>query len=198
MTESSTTTDGRVLRGERTRRRLIQALLDLINDGVRAPTASQIAQRAGVSVRSVFQHFNDIEALYEDLAAEQRDRVAPLLSALERPDALSERIDALVTQREQLYETITPVRHAIGGRAADSPALRARLEELSRALRSQIAEQFETELAALDSQLAEQRLHALDMVCSFEAWDRLREYQRLDTDGAAQVLRSTVAALLAR
>ena len=70
-------TDGRVLRGARTRSGIVQALLDLLNDGVLAPTAAQIADRAGVSVRSVFQHFADMEALYGDLAAEQRERSAP-------------------------------------------------------------------------------------------------------------------------
>lgn len=114
MTAPVETTDGRVLRGERTRRRLVESLLDLINDGVRAPTASQIAQRAGVSVRSVFQHFSDLEALYEDLAGEQRERVAPLLASLQRPQHLSDRIDALVAHRSELFETIAPVRHAIG------------------------------------------------------------------------------------
>lgn len=195
-TESVATTDGRVLRGERTRRRIVQALLDLINDGVREPTASQIAQRAEVSVRSVFQHFSDIEALYEDLASEQRGRIAPLLASLERPADLADRIDALVAQRRNLFEAIAPVRHAIGGRAVESPALRARLDELSAALRSQLADQFDDELTAINDTQGEQTLHALDVVCSFEAWDRMREYQRLDAEGAAAVMQTAVAALL--
>ncbi len=196
MTAPVETTDGRVLRGERTRRRLVESLLDLINDGVRAPTASQIAQRAGVSVRSVFQHFSDLEALYEDLAGEQRERVAPLLASLQRPQHLSDRIDALVAHRSELFETIAPVRHAIGGRSADSPALRGRLEELSAALRAQLGELFADELGGSGAEQPGTTLDALDVACSFEAWDRLRVQQHLSPADAATVMRRMVTALL--
>ncbi len=189
-------TDGRVLRGARTRSRIVQALLDLLNDGEMAPTAAQIADRAEVSVRSVFQHFSDMEALYADLAAGQADRVAPLLAGLERPTALAARIDALVAQRSELFETIAPVRHAIGTRAFESAALRARLEDLSSALRTQVAEQFDPELSALAAANRATLLDTIDLLCSFEAWDRMREFQGLDRAGAERTVRSALRALL--
>lgn len=193
---AATVTDGRVLRGARTRSRIVQALLDLLNDGVLAPTAAQIAERADVSVRSVFQHFSDMEALYADLAAEQRERVAPLLSGLARPTGLDERIAALVEQRSELYETIAPVRHAIGTRAFESRALRGRLEELSAALRDQVAAQFDQELGALPPQRRRRVLDAADLLSSFEAWDRLRVFQGLDPDDARETLREALGTLL--
>lgn len=196
MTSAAPVTDGRVLRGARTRESIVQALLDLLNDGVLTPTAAQIADHAGVSVRSVFQHFADMEALYADLAAEQRERVAPLLAGLLRPDALDERIAALVAQRSELFETIAPVRHAIGTRAFESVALQQRLEELSATLREQVASQFHPELAGLTAARRRVQLDALDVVTSFEAWDRLRVFQRLDLRGAQETLRTTLAALL--
>lgn len=193
---SPTVTDGRVLRGARTRSRIVQALLDLLNDGVLAPTAAQIADRAEVSVRSVFQHFTDMEALYADLAAEQRERIAPLLASLERPDALGDRIDALVAQRSELFETIAPVRHAIGTRAFESGALRNRLEELSASLREQVVQQFDDELRPLDARRRARVLDAADLLCSFEAWDRLRVFQRLSRADAAHTVREGLTALL--
>lgn len=189
-------TDGRVLRGARTRSNIVQALLGLLDDGVLAPTAAQIADRAGVSVRSVFQHFRDMEALYADLAAEQRQRVAPLMEGLDADGPLERRIALLVAQRRELYETIRPVRHAIGTRAFESAALRARLEEISAALRAQVASQFETELRARKPGPRRTLLDSVDMATSFEAWDRLREYQGLAADRAAAVVASTLGALL--
>jgi AcrR family transcriptional regulator len=189
-------TDGRVLRGARTRDSIVQALLDLLNDGVPAPTAAQIADRAGVSVRSVFQHFSDMEALYADLAAEQRERVAPLLGGLRRPDTLPERIAAIVAQRSELFETITPVRHAIGSRASESLALQARLAELSTALREQVAQQFSDELGALDARPRRSLLDAIDLLTSFEAWDRLRMVQLLDRRDAERTLSDALSSLL--
>jgi AcrR family transcriptional regulator len=189
-------TDGRVLRGARTRSRIVQALLDLLNDGEMTPTAAQIADRAEVSVRSVFQHFTDMEALYADLASMQAERVAPLLAGLERPDALDARIDALVAQRSELFETIAPVRHAIGTRAFESGALRARLEELSASLRTQVQDQFDVELSGRAPAARATLLDTIDLLCSFEAWDRLREFQGLDRRGAERTLRTSLHALL--
>lgn len=193
---TSTVTDGRVLRGARTRSRIVQALLDLLNEGELSPTSNQIAERAEVSVRSVFQHFTDMEALYADLAAEQAERVEPLLRSLTRPDTLADRISALVGQRSELFETIAPVRHAIGTRAFDSAALRSRLDELSAALRSQVADQFAPELAAMAPARRSTMLDTLDLVCSFEAWDRLRVVQGASRRRAEAVLGETLRALL--
>lgn len=188
--------DGRVLRGARTKGRIVQALLDLVTDGVVNPTAASIAERAGVSVRSVFQHFDDLEALYADLAAEQAARVAPLLESLERPESLADRIDALVEQRRELFEAITPVRHAIGGRVADSPALRRRLEEISTALRRQVAQQFDAELSGLGSGEAAMLLDVVDTLSSFEAWDRFRTVQQRSPSDTAQALRLALQRIL--
>lgn len=194
--------DGRVRRGERTRAAIVAALLDLLNDGVRSPTTARIAERAGVSVRSVFQHFEDLEALYADLAAEQARRVDPLLSAPPPEGSTATRIRALAQQRRELFETIAPVRHAIGDRAAVSPALRARLDELSVTLRTQLVDLFAAELATLggtggappDDLLVD----AVDMVASFEAWDRLRVGQGLGPDAAERVVVDALARLLCR
>jgi AcrR family transcriptional regulator len=193
---TTSVTDGRVLRGARTRSRIVQALLDLLNDGEMTPTAAQIADRAEVSVRSVFQHFTDMEALYADLAAMQAERVAPLLAGLERPEALDARIAALVAQRSELFETIAPVRHAIGTRAFESTALRGRLEELSASLRTQVQDQFDAELSGLAPADRATLLDTIDLLCSFEAWDRLREFQGLDRRGAERTLRTSLHALL--
>ncbi len=140
--EAVAATDGRVARGERTRAAIVQALLDLLVEGDPTPTTAQIAERAGVSVRSLFGHFADTEALYRDLAREQAVRVTPLVEALERTGTLPQRIDALVAQRAELFETIAPVRHAIGTRAGRSEALQARLGEVAMVLRDQVSHQF--------------------------------------------------------
>jgi TetR/AcrR family transcriptional regulator of autoinduction and epiphytic fitness len=57
------TTDGRVLRGERNREAIVEALLELYQEGDPQPPARAIAERAGVSLRTVFQHFNDMDTL---------------------------------------------------------------------------------------------------------------------------------------
>lgn len=185
------TTDGRLLRGVRTRSSIVQALLDLITDGVPSPTAAQIAENAGVSVRSVFQHFEDLEALYADLVAVQAGRIAPLVASLQGGDDTDARIAAVVDQRRELYETITPVRRAIAHRADTSPVLRQRLDDLDAELRRQLERQFHAELATRPGVI-----ESVDLVASFAAWDRLRRIQGLDSGSAADTLRDALTRLL--
>src|ERR671914_470326 len=98
--------DGRTVRAERTRQALVEALLGLLDEGHLRPTAAQIAERAGVSERSVFQHFPDREALFEAVACEQYDRVLPTLRPIDASVALPERIEKFAEQRAHLYELI--------------------------------------------------------------------------------------------
>ena len=53
--------DGRVLRGARTRERIVDAVFELVSEGTVRPTAEEVASRAGVGIRTVFRHFDDME-----------------------------------------------------------------------------------------------------------------------------------------
>src|SRR3954468_21692708 len=55
--------DGRRLRSERTRRLIVEAYMALVRETGQMPTAVQIAERAGYSVRSIFERFPDLTAL---------------------------------------------------------------------------------------------------------------------------------------
>src|ERR1043165_6133853 len=74
--------DGRTARAQRTRAAVVDALLQLINEGDLRPTAPRIAERAKVSLRSVFQHFTDLEALYAAATTREIDIIAGLVEAL--------------------------------------------------------------------------------------------------------------------
>ena len=49
--------DGRLLRSERSRQLIIEAIIKLVDEGFLIPTAQQVAERAGVGIRSVVQTF---------------------------------------------------------------------------------------------------------------------------------------------
>ena len=55
--------DGRRLRSERTRVVIMDAFIDLLRERPEVPTAAQIAARAGISTRLIFERFNDLAAL---------------------------------------------------------------------------------------------------------------------------------------
>src|SRR5438309_12111230 len=104
--------DGRTARAQRTRQAVVEALLSLLQEGDMRPTAPRIAERAGVSLRSVFQHFADREALLFAVADQQLLELRKMTRRLSGDGPLAERIDAFVKQRCRVLEAIAPVRRA--------------------------------------------------------------------------------------
>jgi TetR/AcrR family transcriptional regulator of autoinduction and epiphytic fitness len=188
----ATAVDGRVLRGERNRDAIVDALLALLAEGDSQPSARNIAQRAGVSLRTVFQHFNDIDTLYGAVAQRQVDRLWSKLDPLPGPDApLAVRIDAVVTQRVELFETIAPVRRAAVVINSSSPALQRGLARSEAFLRRQVAETFEAELSGDADRLA-----AADFAASWEAWEGMRRSSRRSVATATRIMRVLLRAVL--
>ena len=104
--------DGRVTRGQRNRQAIIDALLACYEAGSLRPSVDEVAARAGLSARSVHNHFADVEALRSEVAQRQWDRNLhrglPVFVDLDAPG----RVDALIAYRADLYEAVTPVRRA--------------------------------------------------------------------------------------
>jgi AcrR family transcriptional regulator len=179
--------DGRVVRGQRSRDAVVAALLELIDEGDLRPTAQRISERAGVSLRSLFHHFDDLESLFVAAADAHRARLAPALRRLPRTGPLHERIAAFVEARAALHELSGPVSRAARLVAPDSPAVSARIAEASAAARREIAVVF-----AIDGELVD----SVAAVSSWEAWDMLRRDRELTPAQARAVVARLVTALL--
>lgn len=76
---STPVSDGRRLRSERSQQAIVDASHALISEGNLIPTAQQIADRAGVGIRSFFRHFADMETLFEAVDAATRESTEALL-----------------------------------------------------------------------------------------------------------------------
>lgn len=59
--------DGRLKRSEASRKLIVQAMVFLIEKGVYVPTAQQVADKSGVSIRTVFRQFSEMELLYREI-----------------------------------------------------------------------------------------------------------------------------------
>jgi AcrR family transcriptional regulator len=166
--------DGRRLRGERTRTRVLQALLDLVEEGQLHPTAQAVASRAGVALRTVYHHFEDVEALRGMALDVQLDRHQETLVPVERELPLSERIPQVVRQCRQLFEAITPIRRATLFDESESNELTEGLRRARALRRSFIEESFSPELDRTDENRLE-LLDAIDVTTSWHAWYYLRQ-----------------------
>jgi len=184
--------DGRRSRGEDSRRRIVAAFIALVRDGAVTPTAEQVAEQAGVGLRTVFRHFDDMEGLFREIAAEVERQVRPIVAERWAPQPREARLAEIVGRRARLFERIMPFQIAAEVHRHRSPFLRAgqkRFVGLQRELLRQ----------ALPGSLAGQadRFEALDLVLSFNAWLRLRREQGLGRAAAQRAMRCAALALAA-
>ena len=189
--------DGRTVRAERTRQALVDALLALLYEGQLQPTAERISARAGVSERSLFQHFADREALYQAVAVQQYERIVPTLVPVEVSLPLPDRIEAFVAQRARLLETVTPVRRAALLLEPESEVVSTWLQNTRRQKAREVERVFRPELETVEQGERGVLLAALVAASAWTAWEGLRAHQRLSEDRARAAMRATLTALLA-
>lgn len=63
--------DGRHRRSKRNKAKILQACREIMQDGWFRPTTAAVASRAGVSLRTVFVHYKDVETMYLEAASDQ-------------------------------------------------------------------------------------------------------------------------------
>jgi AcrR family transcriptional regulator len=189
--------DGRTARAVRTRAAVVDALLGLINEGDLRPTAPRIAERAGVSLRSVFQHFSDLEALFAAAAQRQSELLGELVVRLPTEGPLADRIEAFVDQRARVLEAIAGVQRASQLQEPFSAELRrGRAIMLDRG-RAEVERVFGAELEARPPGARKDLLDALDAVTTWTYWEHLRERRSVPEKRARRILAQTLTALLA-
>ncbi|HTX01513.1 MAG TPA: TetR/AcrR family transcriptional regulator [Acidimicrobiales bacterium] len=185
VASESVQTDGRRLRGERTRLRVLEALLDLVAKGELRPTAQQVATAAGVALRTVYHHFEDVEALRRMAFDLQVGRHNELLQEIDPSLDVDERIHVLARQLRKLFEIIGPIRRATMFDEHSSQEMAIGLRR-SRVIRRQFVEQtFGPEIAALPSAEGKVLLDALDVITSWPTWFYLRDGNSLGRGPAA-------------
>jgi len=170
--------------------------LDLMGEGDLRPSAYGVATRAGVSERTVFRHFADLDQLFAAAAERQSQRIAPLLAPPPVDGPRERRVGELVRRRARLYEEVTPVRRAAVRQAPFHDVVRARLEQLHTVLRNQVCASFAIELNTVRLRDRRELVEALDAATSWPAWEVLRADQRLSAARTAGAMERTVSSLL--
>ncbi len=188
--------DGRQARSHRTRAAVAEAMLDCIEDGLLRPSAKQVAERAGVSTRAVFRHFDNMEALLEEAAELQIERVVSQLPPLVTAGPLDRRIDALILHSVRRNEITGPVRRAALLSEPFSNVIRTRYAWMRATARRQVRSALAPELNALSEAERSDRIVGLRALLSPSFWDELRRHDKLSVAAASRVLRSAVQALL--
>lgn len=191
-----TATDGRHARSDRTRAAVAEAMLDCLEDGLLRPGAREVAERAGVSTRAVFRHFDNLEALLEQAAELQTERVMTRLPPVVLEGTLDDRIEALVARTSRGFELTAPVRRAALLSEPFSRTIRERHAWLRAEVRRSVRRVFQEELDRLAEPQRRDRIAGLRALLSFSYWDELRQHERLSVTAATRVLSAAIHALL--
>jgi AcrR family transcriptional regulator len=186
--------DGRRARRQQNRAAVLDALADLYREGNYEPSAAEIAQRAGLSPRSLFRYFDDVDDLNRATVDQQLARARPLLAVDADPgEPTTTKVERLVEARLRLYEAIAPAARAARICAWRHPVLAQQIATTRSYLRHQLEQLFAPELDALGPDRGPGALAAVDALCSFEAVELLHH----DHGRAAEALVQALTAVLA-
>ena len=188
--------DGRRLRSERTERLIVEAYMALVHERQQLPTAALIAERAGYSVRSVFERFPDLNAI----------RVAAVDHAIARSLALHDPIDLNADRQTRIRmqteirargcERWLPMWRVLNTNQGESAELRKRIRMIRDLIVLRIETVFKPELSLLDVPERKKIVIALEALGDFESWGRMRELYGLSFEEACSVWRRAAESLL--
>lgn len=181
-------TAGRGDRVARTREAIVSSTLTLAMEGEVSPIVRDIAKLAGVSARTVFQHFADTAELYVAVLGRVLTGVRgePQPPPAASTAALDERISAAIGQRAGRYEKLLPMWTFVETLQRRSSEAGEQVSQLYTTNREQLAECFGAELTSLSGEQRERTLNALAMALTPESWIVLRERLGLTVDQARE------------
>lgn len=188
--------DGRRARREQNMDAVVEAMLDLLGEGNINPSAAQVAERSGVSLRSVFRYFDDMDSLMELAIARQMERAGRFFDLIDAGGPVEDRAAALAACRVEQHAHLAPYARAAVAKAHQFPAVATGLGARRDALRRQVEVLFAPELAPLDRQGRDDVLAALEGVTSLELVETMVTHRGLSAARVQAVLTRTVLAVL--
>lgn len=195
--ERTAEVDGRTARRDRNRDAVLDAAIDLFREDATFPGPAQVAERSGVSRRSVQRYFDDMDALLRAAMARHLERMRPLFEV----DGLGEgpldaRVERLVEARLRLYDAVAPMARAAVARARTNARIRERIAETRQRLLEQVEAMFAPELAALPAARRREVAAAVDVLLGLEALERLVHDRALPRAAVRRTLVGAVTAVV--
>lgn len=193
---------GRVDRVARTREAIVASALALATSGQVAPIVRDIAQMAGVSARTVFQHFADTAELYVAVLGRVLASLVGEAPELVATAPIEERIARLLNKCAERYEQLRPMWTFVETLQLRSTEAANMVSQVYSTNSANLAQAFAPELGALPPEARQRALTALALAIAPESWVVLRQRLGLSVDQAREelgfVVKSVFAAEVAR
>jgi AcrR family transcriptional regulator len=178
MTEASPT--GPVARGRRPppserRTGALDAFIDLTLERGAHPRPEEVADRADVSIASLYRYFTDLDELRHDAVARLLERYPDLfvISKIGTGDR-QERIASFTAARLALHEALHPLQLLARETSRQDPSARKHVDAVRSAMADQIRHHFDPEVQTLSPTRREDTVATIAALTSVEAWEQFR------------------------
>ena len=179
---------------------MLDALVELTTEGEDDPSIDDIADRAGVSYRSVYRYFKDRSEMMDAATDRAMAWIQPLLlnaGGPVEPDApLDHRIDALVDARAEVYAQVAELVRNAMIQSFSNRRINEAFREARRLSRNQVAKQFAAELEVFSEAERELRITGIDSSLSFETIDYIIFERKHSREELERYLRGALRAAL--
>lgn len=185
--------DGRTARRNRNRDAVLDAMIELTTETGEEPAIEAVAERAGVSYRSVYRYFDDRTELLLAAIGRLMGDVWPIFDIEQLGEGtFDERLERFITVRIGAYRRLAPLSRLTMRRSLSEPIVMIQFDNVRTFLREQLCVQFASELSALTEPERVVVVRAIDTMFQFEAMEFLARYEDLDDVEIAEVLRRQV------
>jgi len=190
--EDKPETDGRKIRANNSRQKIVDAMLSLVRDGDIAPSAENVASTANVGLRTVFRRFTDMEVLYREMIIEVQKKYIPKAFSPFSSRQWQQQLLELMDRKAVIYEKIMPYRVAAQFHKHHSSFIQNNLIKWHGIERKILAEILPSKILK-DVAL----FNALELTLSLNSWLQLRLEQGISPKQAIKTKKKMINALLA-
>ncbi|MBY0583622.1 MAG: TetR/AcrR family transcriptional regulator [Sphingomonas sp.] len=168
-------------------------MLELVGAGDIQPSAAKVAEAAGVGLRTVFRHFDDMDSLYREMSEAIEAKAVPIMLQPFVAEHWRDRVREIAERRVELFEMILPFRISASLKRFQSPFLMQDYRRMLRLERSTVEAVLPADVMADPVQTG-----ALHLTLNFQCWRSLRHDQELSVADARAVFLRLVDAALAQ
>jgi AcrR family transcriptional regulator len=187
--------DGRLARSVHTKNQLLGAAIELIGDGSTELTPERVANRAGKSASTFYNHFANLDELLLEVFRAQATQYQSSVTPLPPKGPVGPRIKATSHQRREYFEVVGPVLRLAYGRIQGSSDFAALLVQHQRLSRRLLTFTFGPELTAAGRN-SRTLLDVMEANMGWQNWNTLRFDNGLTVSGAERLVVLAVTSIL--
>ena len=189
--------DGRTVRRDRNAQLAVNATRELFEETMRVPTIEEVSIRSGLSVRSMYRYFADIQELSDEVVRLVQDE-ARAVSTLPDPAGISlaDRVEAIARLRVSLYEVVKGTFLANAARVIVSGEPQPAGAAIRAQMLRQFSNQFAQELLPLDETERRCAIESGHALCTMEFVDILMRWRHMTSDEAVETIKYGLTKIL--